>query len=166
MELRDLEPGQTYYYQARSNGKLASPTPFTLVNGNAVGTDGTGLGTTGTFSFTTPEPPSGRFLFSIALCNDLHMGETQAGLVGGSPQYIGITQAPGLPPYPEVMLESLVDDVKAAGARYLLAAGDISAEALPVDLSRAGRLLTRFGDYRQDYFVMRGNHDRAHIGDA
>ncbi|WP_442818805.1 hypothetical protein [Streptomyces sp. NBC_01320] len=94
------------------------------------------------------------------------MGETQAGLVGGSPQYIGITQAPGLPPYPEVMLESLVDDVKAAGARYLLAAGDISAEALPVDLSRAGRLLTRFGDYRQDYFVMRGNHDRAHIGDA
>jgi Icc protein len=41
------------------------------------------------------------------LCNDLHMGETQAGLGGGMPQYIGITQPPGLPPYPEVMLESL-----------------------------------------------------------
>ncbi|WP_199924845.1 metallophosphoesterase family protein [Streptomyces sp. NRRL WC-3725] len=63
------------------------------------------------------------------------------------------------------MLESLVEDVKRVGARYLLAAGDISAEALPVDLSRAGQLLTRFGDYRRDYFVARGNHDRAHTGD-
>ncbi|WP_437105919.1 metallophosphoesterase [Streptomyces flaveolus] len=165
VELRDLEPGQTYYYQARSNGKLATPTPFTLISGNAVGTDDTGLGTTGPYSFTTPEPPRGRFLFSVALCNDLHMGETQAGLVGGQPQYIGIAQEPGLPAYPDVMLESLVEDVKRVGARYLLAAGDISAEALPVDLSRAGQLLTRFGDYRRDYFVARGNHDRAHSGD-
>ncbi len=52
VELRDLEPGQTYYYQARSNGKLATPTPFTLIGGNAVSTDDTGLGTTGPFSFT------------------------------------------------------------------------------------------------------------------
>lgn len=85
--------------------------------------------------------------------------------MGGQPQYIGIAQEPGLPPYPDVMLESLVEDVKRVGARYLLAAGDISAEALPVDLSRAGQLLTRFGDYRRDYFVARGNHDRAHTGD-
>ncbi|MEW2547676.1 metallophosphoesterase family protein [Streptomyces sp. NPDC047002] len=165
VELRDLEPGQTYYYQARSHGQPAAPTAFTLIDGNAVGTDATGLGTTGPFSFTTPQPPAGRFLFSIALCNDLHMGETQAGLVGGEPQYIGIEQEPGLPPYPEVMLESLVDDVRRAGARYLLAAGDISAEAVPVDLSRSGCLLNRFGEYRHDYFVTRGNHDRAHVGD-
>ncbi|MET7433384.1 MULTISPECIES: fibronectin type III domain-containing protein [Streptomyces] len=52
VELRDLEPGQTYYHQARSNGKLATPTPFNLIGGNAVGTDDTGLGTTGPFSFT------------------------------------------------------------------------------------------------------------------
>ncbi len=58
-----------------------------------------------------------------------------------------------------------MEDVKRVGARYLLAAGDISAEALPVDLGRAGQLLTRFGDYRRDYFVARGNHDRAHTGD-
>ena len=49
---------------------------------------------------------------------------------------------------------------------FLLAAGDISAEAVPVDLSRAGQLLDGFGDYRRDYFVARGNHDRAHAGDA
>ncbi|MET7994638.1 metallophosphoesterase family protein [Amycolatopsis sp. NPDC005232] len=166
VELHDLEPGQTYYYQARSNGKLAAPTAFTLIAGNAVGTTDRGLGTTGPFEFTTPQPPEGSHVFSVVLCNDTHMGETQAGLVGGQPQYIGISQVPGLPPYPEVMLESLVQDVKRFDPRYLLAAGDISSEAVPTDLSRAGHLLSHFGRYQEDYFVTRGNHDRAHIGDA
>lgn len=165
VELTGLEPGRTYYYQARSKGKPVPPTQFTLIQGNAVGTSDFGLGSTGPFSFTTPQPPPGRHLFSIALCNDLHMGETQAGLVGGQPQYIGITQEQGLPPYPEVMLEALVHDAGALGADYLLAAGDISAEAVPVDLSKARQLLGKFGRYRDDYFLTRGNHDRAHIGD-
>ncbi|MEE1664181.1 metallophosphoesterase family protein [Streptomyces sp. WAC07094] len=165
VELTGLEPGRTYYYQATSHGKPVPPTAFTLIKGNAVGTSDYGLDGTGPYSFTTPQPPPGRYLFSIALCNDLHMGETQAGLVGGQPQYIGIQQEPGLPPYPEVMLESLVQDVTALGADYLLAAGDISAEAVPLDLSRAHKLLGRFGAYRDDYFVTRGNHDRAHLGD-
>jgi 3',5'-cyclic-AMP phosphodiesterase len=166
VELRGLEPGQTYYYQAYSQGKAATPTPFTLIAGNAVGTSDHGLGSGGPYAFTTPQPPRGKYLFSIVLCNDLHMGETQAGLVGGQPQYIGITQEPGLPPYPEVMLRSLVDDVRPFDPAYLLAAGDISAEALPVDLSRAGQILSGFGRYREDFFVARGNHDRAHIGSA
>jgi hypothetical protein len=166
VELVGLEPGQTYYYQAWSNGKPAPPTPFTLITGNAVGTSDFGLATGGPYSFTTPQPPPGRFLFSIVLCNDLHMGETTAGLVGGIPQIIGIQQEPGLPPYPEVMLESLIEDTKTLGAHYLLAAGDITAEAVPLDLSRAGQLLNGFGAYRDDYLVTRGNHDRAHTGDA
>src|SRR5436309_9674037 len=99
VELTDLEPGQTYYYQAFSNGKVVPPTQFTLIAGNAVGTTNFGLTTGGPYSFTTPQPPEGSFLFSIALCNDLHMGETQAGLVGGSPQFMGIEQVPGRPPY-------------------------------------------------------------------
>ncbi|SIM48409.1 purple acid phosphatase family protein [Micromonospora cremea] len=166
VELTGLEPGQTYYYQARSRGRAASPTPFTLISGNAVGTSPYGLDTeVGPFSFTTPQPPPGKYLFSIVLCNDLHMGETQAGLVGGQPQYIGITQELGLPPYPEVMLQALVEDVRRHKPSYLLAAGDISAEAVPSDLSRAGQLLDGFGDYGTDYFVTRGNHDRAHTGD-
>ncbi len=94
------------------------------------------------------------------------MGETQAGLVGGAPQITGIQQVAGRPPYPEVMLESLVHDAGELGADYLLAAGDISAEAVPADLSKALQLLKRFGRYRRDYFVARGNHDRAHDGDA
>jgi 3',5'-cyclic-AMP phosphodiesterase len=169
VELTDLEPGQTYYYQARSHGKPASPMPFTLIGGNAVGTSDFGRGTAalqnGPFSFTTPQPPPGRHLFSVVLCNDLHLGETVAGVVGGLPQFIGVSQVPGLPPYPEVMLESLVRDVARLDPAYLLAAGDISAEAVPAELSRARHLLTGFGEYREDYFVARGNHDRAHSGD-
>jgi hypothetical protein len=165
VELTGLEPGRTYYYQARSGGKPVPPTPFTLIAGNAVGTSDDGLATGGPYRFTTPEPPPGDFLFSIVLCNDFHMGETTAGLVGSIPQIIGISQVPGLPPYPEVMLESLVDDAAALGARFLLAAGDISSEAVPADLSKAGELLGGFGTYGQDYFVTRGNHDRAHAGD-
>ena len=165
VELTDLEPGQTYYYQARSNGKPVPPTQFTLISGNAVGTSDFGLGTGGPYSFKAPEPPPGRFLCSIALCNDLHLGETQAGRVGGT-QINGIEQVPGRPPYPEVMLESLVYDAGKLGANFLLAAGDISAEAVPVELSKALALLKEFGRYRRDFFVTRGNHDRAHDGDA
>jgi Purple acid Phosphatase, N-terminal domain/Calcineurin-like phosphoesterase len=165
VELTGLEPGRTYYYEARSNGKPVPPTQFTLISGNAVGTSDFGLGTGGPYSFTAPEPPPGRFLFSIALCNDLHMGETEAGRVGGT-QITGVEQVPGRPPYPEVMLESLVHDAGKLGADYLLTAGDISAEAVPVELSKALALLKKFGRYRRDYFVARGNHDRAHDGDA
>jgi 3',5'-cyclic-AMP phosphodiesterase len=166
VELTGLEPGRTYYYQAWSAGKPAPPTPFTLISGNAVGTSDYGLTTGGPYSFTTPYPPPGSFLFSVVLCNDLHMGETTAGSVGSLPQIAGIQQMPGRPPYPEVMLESLVEDATMLGAHFLLAAGDITAEAVPVDLSRAGELLGRFGEYRHDYFVTRGNHDRAHTGAA
>jgi hypothetical protein len=166
VELRGLEPGRTYYYQARSNGIVVPPTPFALISGNAVGTSDFGLATGGPYAFTVPEPPPGRFLFSIALCNDLHMGETIAGLSGSIPNLKGVSQVPGRPPYPEVMLESLVADASALGATYLLAAGDITAEAAPVDLSRAGQMLKRFGKYRRDWFVTRGNHDRAHEGAA
>jgi 3',5'-cyclic AMP phosphodiesterase CpdA len=119
----------------------------------------------GTFAFTTPQPPPGRFLFSVALCNDLHLGETVAGLVGGVPGIKGISQVPGRPPYPEIMAKALVDDAHRRGATYLLAAGDVSSEAAPGDVGRAKALLDGFGRYREDYFVARGNHDRAHAGD-
>jgi len=164
VELTGLEPGQTYYYQARSNGKKAQPTVMTLAGGNAVGTSDYRVARGGPYAFTTPHAPHGSHLFNIVLCNDLHLGETVAGLVSGLGA--GISQAPGLPPYPEVMLRSLLHDVKRFKPRYLLAAGDLSSEAEPVDLSRAGQMLSTFGTYKKDYFVTRGNHDRAHEGDA
>ncbi|WP_435885121.1 metallophosphoesterase [Streptomyces tauricus] len=161
VELTDLEPGQTYYYQARSRGSAATPTPLHLVSGNAVGTSLHGFGThAGPYSFTTPQPPPGRHLLSVALCNDLHLGETTAGLVTGVPLLRGISQRLGLGPYPEIMGRALVEEAHRRGAGLLLAAGDISAGGAPRDLAEARRLLDGFGTHGRDYFVVRGNHDR------
>lgn len=140
VELTGLEPGQTYYYRAASAGKPATPTPLPLVNGNAAGTAAP-AGADGPFTFTTPQPPPGRHLFSIALCNDLHLGETVAGLVGGT-SIKGLSQQPGLRPYPEVMAEGLVAEATARGANYLLAAGDLSSEAAPPTSPGSGRSST------------------------
>ncbi|MFD0691514.1 purple acid phosphatase family protein [Actinomadura fibrosa] len=159
VELTGLEPGRTYYYQARSCGQAATPTA--LAAGQAAGVPHGDV-----FAFTTPQPPPGRFLFSIALCNDLHLGETVAGLVGQLPWIKGIEQVPGHPPYPEIMAQALVADARSRGATYLLAAGDISSEAAPADVGRAKTLLDGFGAYGRDYLVTRGNHDRAHEGTA
>jgi Icc protein len=165
VELTGLEPGRTYYYEARSDGAVAAPTPFSLIEGNAVSTVA-GPATGGPHAFEVPQPPPGRFLFSVVLCNDFHFGETVAGRSGDIPALAGVSQVPGQPPYPEVMFESLVEDASALGASFLLAAGDITAEAEPVDLATARRLLDRFGARHEDWFVARGNHDRAHEGEA
>lgn len=153
VELTDLEPGRTYYYRALSHGQAATPTP--LAFGRAAGTPQGDA-----FAFTTPHPPKGGHLLTLALCNDLHLGETVAGLVGQLPWIKGIEQLPGHPPYPELMAKALVSDAKARGATHLLAAGDITAEAAPIDLAEAKAILDGFGPYT----VARGNHDRAHPG--
>ncbi|MEU5876316.1 metallophosphoesterase family protein [Spirillospora sp. NPDC047279] len=160
VEVTGLEPGRTYYYRARSRGRDATATP--LAAGQAAGTPLAD----GVHAFTTPQPPPGAFLFSLALCNDLHLGETVAGLVGQLPWIKGVEQVPGHPPYPEVMTKALVEDARRRGATYLLAAGDVTSEAAPVDVGRARALLDTFGTYGRDYFVARGNHDRAHTGPA
>ncbi|MGW6904980.1 metallophosphoesterase [Streptomyces sp. NPDC054940] len=166
VELTDLEPGQTYYYQARSRGVAATPTPLHLVRGNAVGTSTFGFGHSGgPYSFTTPQPPPGRHLLSVALCNDLHLGETTAGLVGGIPLLRGVGQQPGRAPYPELMSRALVEEARRRGADVLLAGGDISAGGAADDLGEARRILDGFGTHGRDYFVVRGNHDRSRDDD-
>jgi hypothetical protein len=170
-EITGLEPGQTYFYVAKSNGIPA--VPALSGNGSPLGSSTLGLGTSSPglalsppVSFTTPHPPPGRHLFSIALCNDLHLGETVAGLattvpgVGGVPP--GISQIDGKAPYAEIMARALSAEARQRGADLLVAAGDISSEAGQMDVNDAKSYLDRFGTYRRDYFVTRGNHDRPH----
>jgi len=165
VEIDGLEPGRPYLALARSDNVPALP---------AVSGTGSPLGTSVLdappalpLAFTTPMPPPGRHLFSIALCNDLHLGETVAGLATtqmGIEIPPGITQVPGADPYPDVMARALGTEARTRGADLLLAAGDISSEAAPGDVGRAKTFLDRFGVYQSDYFVARGNHDRAHSG--
>jgi 3',5'-cyclic AMP phosphodiesterase CpdA len=58
------------------------------------------------------------------------------------------------------MSRALVEEARRRGADLLLAAGDISAGGTPRDMAQAKGILDGFGTHGQDYFVVRGNHDR------
>ncbi|WP_431956019.1 metallophosphoesterase family protein [Nocardia lijiangensis] len=154
-EIGGLEPGRRYRFEAWSQGVRATPA-LSLTTLSPGTPEATG-------EFTTMVPPPGRLLRTIALANDVHYGETVSGLVVGSfPP--GFRQPAGLPPYPEVMLSALLDDLRARGADRLLVAGDLTSEATPEE-SRAVRVrLDSWGTLGSDYLVTRGNHDRPHLG--
>lgn len=156
-EFGGLEPGRTYRFEARSAGIRAAPAISA-----ATGLPGTPE-TTGTFR--TLVPPPGRLLRTLALANDIHYGETVSGLlVGEVPP--GFRQEPGLPPYPQVMLDALLDDLRRAdrGATTLLIAGDLTAEATPEEMRSVRAQLDRWGNAGSEYLAVRGNHDRPHTG--
>lgn len=176
-ELTGLEPGRPYVVVARSNGVVATASPSS--HGSPLGHSMVRAMPEGRIAFTTPEPPKGSYLFSIALCNDLHVGETVAGLAtqqAGQEIPPGIRQVDGGKPYPEVMAAALTGgprvvgeahtpgEARERGADLLLAAGDITAEAKSGDVVTAKSFLDGFGAQGTDYLLTRGNHDRHHTG--
>lgn len=156
VELTGLEPGRPYWYRCLSNGRPAVPTQA-FPEPPATGT------------FTTPLPPPGKFLFAMAWCNDVHIGEMTSGLAYTAPGGTGVP--PGFAadpdnPYWRVMARAAVDEARDRGSELLLIAGDLTSEGKPVFMREARETFDRFGDYRRDYWVTRGNHDRAHQGAA
>jgi predicted phosphodiesterase len=158
-EISGLEPGRTYAYVARSAGRPAEQTALQFP------------GLLGSFDrpgiVTMLTTPPGRYLGTIALAGDAHIGESVSGVIAGNwpPP---CRQDPGLPPYPEVMLTGLLDDLGRPGepADLLLLAGDLTAEATAGQASRARQLLDAWGRLGVDYLAVRGNHDRPHTGAA
>jgi 3',5'-cyclic-AMP phosphodiesterase len=194
VEVAGLRPGQTYYYQAFSGGVAATPRLVPQLTFPAGGlvipadpTDAQLQAILGELlasgvvlsaspgSVTTLMPPPGPLLLTLALSNDLHIGETVSGLAT-SDFPPGFSQLPGLPPYPEVMTSSMTADAAARGADALVVAGDLSSAALPDELATSRSLLDQFGaltlagslDHfgRRGYVVARGNHDQPKTGAA
>jgi hypothetical protein len=157
-EVSALAPGRSYGFEARSDGVRAVQTSLQFPGSGGSG-DVPG-------AFTTLAPPPGRHLFTLALTGDTHVGELTSGVIADDfpPAF---QQDEGLPPYPEVMLTALLDDLRAPDRRAdrLLVAGDLTAEAAPWDVARTRELLDRFGRLGVDYFATRGNHDRPHAGE-
>jgi Icc protein len=158
-EVTGLEPGRSYGYEARSRGQAAVQTTLQFP------------GAHGSFDipgvFTTLAAPRGTHLFTVALAGDTHIGETASGLIArGWPP--AMRQDPGLPPYPEVMLAAMLDDLRQPdrAASVLIIAGDTTAEATPGEVARVRQVLDGWGRLGGDYFVVRGNHDRPHTGAA
>lgn len=149
-----LEPGRAYRFEARSGGVRAV--------GNAVVTnlpdspERTGI-------VRTLTPPPGEWIRTIAIANDIHIGEETSGLiVGDFPP--GASQEPGLPPYAELMLAGLLDDIRGAGITELFCNGDLTAEARPAEVAKVRELLDTFGEKGRNWWATRGNHDRPHRG--
>ena len=96
----------------------AVPTPFTLIAGNAVGTDDYGLATGGPYRLHDARSRRRAGSCSRSRCATTCTWARRPPVSSASiPGIKGIQQVPGLPPYPEVMLESLVNDAKRLGAR-------------------------------------------------
>jgi 3',5'-cyclic-AMP phosphodiesterase len=159
-EVGGLEPNTTYAYVALSSGQTAQQTSMQFPVGVGGSLDYPGI-------FTTLTTPPGKYLFTLALSNDLHMGETESGIIVNNwPPYF--EQSPGLPPYTVVMLDAMLGDLRQPdrGADRLIVAGDLTSSALLSQAKQVRQMLDGWGALETDYFVARGNHDRSMIGTA
>ncbi|MFE5290073.1 metallophosphoesterase [Nocardia sp. NPDC056611] len=148
-EIRGLEPGRAYRFEAYSDGRRAVPAR-TLVTRRSGTPESTGV-------FTTTAPPPGRLIRTIALANDLHYGEPASGLFAGL--FEGLRH--GTEEYPEFMLSALLEDLRLPdrAADHLIVAGDLTDSGTAAQALGVRAQLDDWGVLGRDYFVCRGNHD-------
>jgi Icc protein len=135
----DLEPGTTYRYELRSGGRRM---PRTEANPGR---------------FTTLAAPEGRLLATVAVMNDLHVGEDCSGTItsaGGS----SVPPCFTAPDYAYRMTRAAVRDVnRRHDVDLVLANGDLTDRGRPDEVRRAVDLL---GTLDAPVRITRGNHDR------
>ncbi|MEU1205125.1 metallophosphoesterase [Nocardia sp. NPDC005825] len=148
-EIRGLEPGRAYRFEAYSDGRRAVPAR-TLVTRRSGTPESTGV-------FTTATPPPGRLIRTIALANDLHYGEPASGLFAGL--FEGLRH--GTDEYPDFMLTALLEDLRLPdrAADQLVVAGDLTDSGTAEQSKGVRARLDEWGELGRDYFVCRGNHD-------
>ncbi|WP_235949317.1 fibronectin type III domain-containing protein [Nocardia terrae] len=115
-EIRNLEPGRAYRFEAYSDGRRAMPAR-TRVTRRSGTPESTGV-------FTTLTPPPGRLIRTLALTNDLHYGEPASGLFAGL--FEGLRHQTD--EYPEFMLQAVLEDLRLPdrGVDQLIVAGDMT----------------------------------------
>lgn len=103
---------------------------------------------------TLPRP--GEFLCRFATVNDVHFGETEAGIIGGV-ETTPLSAPEGAPPYPETMNRAAVAEIAQIDPVVVLAKGDLTDEGTREEY---GAFLECYGDAFGDRLVhIRGNHD-------
>ncbi len=156
VEVTGLEPGRSYRFKASSNGQQAQAA--LLPTRRAGSSERVG-------EFTTLVPPPGDYLTSIALTNDIHIGEQRQGIVLG-PLPTSVRPSPGQVDYPRVMFSrTLADLATRHGRPTLLVNGDLTYANLPDEVSLARELLDGYGIQRSTWVATRGNHDHPRRDD-
>lgn len=105
-------------------------------------------------------PAPGELLSRFATVNDVHFGETEAGLITGVET--PVLRAPeGAPPYPETMSAGAIAEMADIDPAAVLVKGDLTSEGTHEEY---GRFLQFYGDaFGERMHHIRGNHD-AYLG--
>jgi Icc protein len=138
-EIPDLEPGATIHYQVQADGVAA---------GNSGYSPG---------RFDTLAPPPGSLLFSFATINDLHVGLTSAGAVGGLDTFEPVECPLADKNCWEVANRGVIDALNRTDAAFTLVKGDLSHEYKQEEFEAAREILEGL---KNPYYAVRGNHDR------
>jgi len=109
-------------------------------------------------AFRTLDRPPGELLCRVGTVNDLHFGETHAGLIEGLPTGPVLSSGPGEDPYPETMNGAAADEMEAAGVDLVVAKGDLTDSGRSEELAAFVECYGRFG---QRLAAIPGNHDVA-----
>lgn len=149
VHIKGLEPGRRYFFSCRSAG--VTPMPALHVTKRAGSFERT-------YSFTTLMPPPGRYLTTIALANDVHIGETRQGINLGPflPTSVSASQDKK---YPETMFSGMVTELEHSGHPMLLMNGDITSSGKESEAIRFKELADGYGVQNRDWLATRGNHD-------
>ncbi len=106
----------------------------------------------------TLDRPAGELLCRFATVNDVHFGETEAGVLEEAPGLGPVRRsAPGEPPYAETMNRAAAGEIAAIGPAAVIAKGDLSSDGTPEQWAAFEACYrTAFGDRLH---AVRGNHD-------
>lgn len=105
-------------------------------------------------------PAPGELLCRFATVNDVHFGETEAGVITGVETPV-LRSPEGAPPYPETMSAGAIAEISRIEPAAVLVKGDLTAEG---SREEYGRFLEFYGDAFGDRMHhIRGNHD-AYLG--
>ncbi len=111
---------------------------------------------------TLPRPP-GSLLSVVATVNDVHFGETECGVVGGTDIGPVLRAEPGDPPYPETMNRGAIGEICAlgegAGPDAVVVKGDLTAHGTRAEY--AAFLAHYEPAFGARLHHVRGNHDAA-----
>ena len=104
--------------------------------------------------------PAGELLCRLATVNDVHFGEIECGRIDDHPNGPILRQAPGEPPYPEVMNGGAVREIAGIDPAAVIVKGDLSNDGQDSEwASFEACYRTAFGERLH---VVRGNHDAHH----
>ena len=138
--LDNLKPDTEYRYELWSGGQRMSRSP-----------ENPGR-------FRTLARPEGKRLATIAVLNDMHVGERCSGT-------ITTVNGQSYPPcfeggdYAYLMTEAAIEEIRQRDdVDFVVGNGDLSDRGRPNEIARA---LTLFGQLSVPYRVTRGNHDRV-----